>query len=67
MIDGDGFFGSNEKLIHVGIAGHTKIDRLKVQWPSGTEEIFEGLHSDRRYRCIEGIGIEGIDGIASVP
>lgn len=67
MIDGDGFFGSNEKLIHVGIAGHTSIDRVKVQWPSGTEEVFEGLKSDRRYRCVEGFAIERIADIGPVP
>ncbi|MEI8212736.1 MAG: FG-GAP-like repeat-containing protein [Planctomycetota bacterium] len=58
MSDGDGFFGSNEKLIHMGIARHQKVDKITIQWPSGLEETYRSLDSDQRYRCIEGIGIE---------
>lgn len=59
VADGDGFFGSNEKLIHVGIAGHQHIDQILIQWPSGLEERYRSLDADKRYRCIEGIGIDG--------
>jgi hypothetical protein len=64
MSDGDGYFGSNEKLIHMGIARNQKVDQVTIQWPSGLEETYRSLDADKRYRCIEGIGIDGQDSSA---
>jgi len=56
MHDGEGYFGSNERLIHVGLGDKSSVDLLRIEWPSGQVEEFRNLESDRRYRAIEQIG-----------
>jgi len=58
MHDGEGYFGSNERLIHVGVGDETLVNLLRIQWPSGEVEEFRDLQTDHRYRAIEGIGLE---------
>ena len=60
MCDGEGFFGSNEHLIHVGIGKKTKLTKVHCVWPSGIKEQVEGLDADRRYRWIEGQGVHEV-------
>lgn len=60
MSDGEGYFGSNERLIHVGIGKKTKLTKIRCTWPSGKEELVEGLDADRRYRWIEGQGVHEV-------
>ena len=57
---GDGFYGTNERVLHVGVGGHTKIDRIEVEWPSGQKEALTGIEADRRYQWIEGITAGGL-------
>jgi hypothetical protein len=54
---GEGFFGSNEHLIHIGLGDASAVDSLRIQWPSGAIEEFKDLKVDRRYRVIERIDI----------
>ncbi len=56
--DGDGFFGSNERLIHIGVGDEILVNLLQIEWPSGEVEEFRDLQIDHRYRAIEGIGLE---------
>jgi hypothetical protein len=60
LCDGEGYFGSNERLIHLGIGKKTKLTKVRCVWPSGKEETVEGLDSDKRYRWIEGQGVHEI-------
>lgn len=57
---GDGYMGTGQKLIHLGIGSHTTIDRLAVHWPNGQIEEAKGIQPDRRYRWIEGKPPESI-------
>jgi predicted Zn-dependent protease len=57
MCDGEGYFGSNQRLIHVGLGKKTRMTKVRCVWPSGKEEQVEGLDADRRYRWVEGQGI----------
>jgi hypothetical protein len=43
LCDGEGFFGSNERLIHLGIGKKTKLTKVRCVWPSGKEETVEGM------------------------
>ncbi len=61
MNDGEGFFGSNERLLHIGLGAKMHVDRIKIDWPCGTSEVWENLQADARYRLIEGIAITPID------
>jgi hypothetical protein len=52
---GDGYFCTNEPVLHVGIDQSTEIDRMEIQWPSGLEQQIRGLKINGRYLVIEGI------------
>jgi tetratricopeptide (TPR) repeat protein len=60
MCDGEGYFGSNERFIHLGVGKKNKLTRVRCVWPSGKDEIVEGLDVDRRYRWVEGQGVHEI-------
>jgi len=58
MHGGEGFFGSNERLIHIGIGNASSVDLLRIQWPSGHVEEYPDLEADQRYRATEHFGLE---------
>ena len=60
MCDGEGYFGSNEHLIHVGLGSKKRLSKILCRWPSGNEEQVEGLDADSRYRWVEGQGVHKI-------
>jgi hypothetical protein len=51
---GDGYYGTNQRLIHVGLGTADQIDRLEIVWPSGQIQSTDNVQADRRYRWIEG-------------
>lgn len=53
MNAGEGYFGSNEHLIHLGLGDRAHIDSLRIDWPSGHSETFHNLDVDQRYLIIE--------------
>lgn len=57
MSAGEGYFGSNQHLIHVGVGKRQKIDSITVRWPSGLEETYSDLAIDKSYLAIEAQGI----------
>lgn len=54
---GDGFFGTNERIVHIGIGVSNSIDSLQIEWPSGKREQFENVAVDQRWLVTEGLGI----------
>ena len=60
MSDGDGYFGSNEHLIHLGLGKQSRIDRISIEWPSGQRNEFADLEADSRYLLVESQGISKI-------
>lgn len=55
---GDGYYGTNERIIHIGLGTTQAIDAIEIVWPSGDREEFAQVAVDRRYRIIESIGME---------
>lgn len=51
---GDGFYGTNEHVIHIGIGPAQRLDRIEVRWPSGLVETTEGINANQRLVWIEG-------------
>lgn len=41
-------------MVHVGLGTDTRVDRLTIQWPSGKDQILEGLAADQHIRITEG-------------
>jgi hypothetical protein len=33
--------------VHFGLGSSTKVERLKVRWPSGAEQVLEGVEVDQ--------------------
>jgi Tfp pilus assembly protein PilF len=42
-----GYASSSERTVHFGLGAAQRIDRLEVDWPSGTKQVLEGLPVDR--------------------
>ena len=54
VVAGSGYLASNERKIIFGLGGATRIDRLRIRWPSGAIQTFEGLDADREIAIVEG-------------
>lgn len=54
---GDGFYGTNERLSHIGLGNVSSISRIEIDWPSGIREQYEVPLANRRYQVIEGQGL----------
>lgn len=54
LIAGDGYSASNERQLLVGLAGHAKVDTLKVRWPSGDVQVFHDVDADQTMLLVEG-------------
>lgn len=50
---GDGFACKNESMLHFGLGDSERIDRLEVQWPTGTVQEIAIDQLDARYLLIE--------------
>jgi hypothetical protein len=48
-----GYASSSERTVHFGIGGAQRIDRLEVDWPSGTKQVLEDLPVDRHLSIVE--------------
>ncbi len=53
-VGGDGYMCTNESVIHFGLGGHAKADRVEIQWPSGKTQVLVDMKADQRVLVIEG-------------
>ena len=51
---GDGYYGTNQRIIHLGIGQNQGLDRLEIVWPNGQTQTIENVQTDRRYRWVQG-------------
>ena len=56
MTAGSGYQSSNERVLLFGLGDCERIDHLKIRWPSGLEETFDGIEADRELVIVEGAG-----------
>ncbi len=49
---GSGYLGSSDPRLHFGLGDESQIDRLRIDWPAGTEQILEDLQIDT-FRVVE--------------
>jgi len=53
VVDGGrGFCSQNDRRLHFGL-GNSHFDRVTIRWPSGTEQVLEGLAVDRLHEITE--------------
>ncbi len=48
-----GFLSANEPIVHFGLGESKRIDRLRIDWPSGHQQSFENLDANRFYTITE--------------
>jgi enediyne biosynthesis protein E4 len=48
-----GYLSSSEPVLHFGLGDTSTIERLTVQWPSGTTQTFTNLSANHRYTITE--------------
>ena len=53
---GDGYLTQSSKWLHFGLGSASRIKEIRVRWPAGNVERFDGLQLNRRYLLIEGTG-----------
>lgn len=46
-------WSQNHSRIHVGLAGNTSVDEIRVEWPSGHVDVFNNVSADRLYDVVE--------------
>ena len=55
---GVGFLGQSLQPVHFGLNNESKIDNLKIEWPSGIIEYYNDIDVNKNYKATEGQGIE---------
>ena len=53
VIAGDGYLCRNENVVSFGLGQTETIDKITVDWPSGSQQVFENLQPDRRLLITE--------------
>ena len=53
VVGGDGYLCRNEPVLDFGLGNTSKVDRLTVEWPTGTQQVFSDLESDCRWLIVE--------------
>jgi hypothetical protein len=59
---GGSYLSQSDLRIHFGLAGHEKVDKLEIFWPSGRVETLTNLVADHFYILKEGQGIVPVRG-----
>ena len=58
---GVGFLGQSLKPVHFGLANSTKIEELKIEWPSGEIDIYTDLELNTFGKAIESTSYEKLN------
>ena len=52
---GGGFLSQSSRWLHFGLAG-ARLESVRVTWPDGTTEDFQGVRANARFELVEGEG-----------
>jgi hypothetical protein len=51
---GDGYLSKNESIVFFGLGDVTKVDEIRVHWPSGRQQSIRDVASGQRVLIVEG-------------
>lgn len=51
---GGSYQSTSDPRVHFGVGEAAQVDRVEISWPSGHQDVFEDLETNRGYRIIEG-------------
>jgi hypothetical protein len=57
VVSGGSYASQNDTRLHFGLGGATKVDRLLVKWPDGTQETIAVQGLDQVLTLTEGKGL----------
>jgi hypothetical protein len=57
VFSGGSYASSSDPRLHFGLGAATKVDKLEIDWPSGTKEEIRVTSVDQIYTVVEGKGI----------
>jgi hypothetical protein len=57
VFSGGSYASSSDLRVHFGLGTSSKVEKVEIQWPSGTKEFLEVPGVDRFYRVVEGKGL----------
>ena len=55
---GVGFLSQNLQAVHFGLDNDAQVLELKIEWPSGIEEVFNNISINKTIKAIEGQGYQ---------
>ena len=50
-----GFLSTDDAAIHFGLGSETRVEELRVRWPTGRTDTWNDLPADSRFRVLEGM------------
>jgi peroxiredoxin len=53
---GEGFLGQSTKWLHFGLGRHREVAAIRVLWPGGGAEEFDGVHAGGSFLLVQGTG-----------
>ena len=54
-VDGGNGFGTlNSRIVHLGLGRDSRVDRLQIDWPSGTRQSWNNVPGGQRIEVVEG-------------
>jgi hypothetical protein len=54
VVSGAVYCSQNDMTLHFGLGAATKVDKLEIQWPDGTMEIFDIPAVDKTFTLVQG-------------
>jgi len=66
LLAGDGYMASNERLVPFGIGNVESVDRILIEWPSGSTSTASQLPANATLTVVEGKSMAGISQNASL-
>ncbi|HKV76608.1 MAG TPA: ASPIC/UnbV domain-containing protein, partial [Candidatus Sulfotelmatobacter sp.] len=60
---GGSYLSQSDFRVHFGLGLATKIDSVKILWPSGATDVIKNLEADKFYDVLEGKGLVSFEQI----
>ena len=57
VFSGGSYASSSDQRLHFGLGSSTKVDKIEIQWPSGSKEEIQVPAVDRYFTVAEGKGV----------
>jgi hypothetical protein len=57
VMSGGSYYSHNDLRLHFGLGSSTKVDLIKIAWPSGLQDTVEGVAANQIIAIEEGKGL----------